>query len=137
MVDAVMDGEVESEGEIDDDRVIEGEVDELRVSVGVSEGLRVIVALTDGDAVRDGVTDAEGLIVRLMVDVGVSDGVCDGVGEGDGGSVTRTIRLTPEYTTLMSVVHCRYAADPVLKILAGTPPPDWEKIIGAAVLGPS
>ena len=128
---------MELEGVVEGETVCEGDMEAERVSVGVCEGLCVIVALTDGDAVRDDVIDTEGLIVRLIVDVGVSDGVCDGVGDGDGGSVTRTIRLTPEYTTLISVVHCRYAADPVLKILAGTPPPDWEKIIGAAVLGPS
>jgi hypothetical protein len=132
-----MDGDLDIEGEIDGERVIEGEVEELRVSVGVCEGLRVIVTLTDGDAVRDGVVVTEGLFVRVMEGDVVIDAVGDGVGDGDGGSVTRTMRFTPEYTTLISVVHCRYAADPVLKILAGTPPPDCEKIIGAAVLGPS
>jgi hypothetical protein len=114
VVVAVRDGEVVVEGLVDGDRVIVELTDAVRLVEAVSEGLLVVDGLVLGDAVRVGVREAEGLVERVVVWVGVSLGVCEGVGDGDGGSVMRTMRFTPEYTTLKSVVHCKYALEPVL-----------------------
>ncbi len=80
---------------------------------------------------------AVGVALRVAVWLAVTLDVGDGVGVGDGMSVSRTMILTPEYTIDTSVVHCKYAEGPEEYTWAGTPPPDCEKISGAAAVGPS
>ena len=127
--------------------VVEDDIDGDLVSVVVTEAERV----TDGDDVRltvlvgeavvDRVTVAVGhgvaVTVRVAAELAVTLDVGVGAGVGDGISVSRTIIFTPEYTTDTSVVHCKYAAGPEEYTWAGRPPPDCEKISGAAAVGPS
>ncbi len=116
---------------------IEGDGLTVRVEVAVGHVVGVSVAVSDGLAVRDVVGVWVSVWLAVADWLGVWLGVAVRVGVGDGISVSRTMIFTPEYTTDTSVVHWRYAVDPVEYTGAGTAPPDFEKICGEAFEDPS